>query len=67
MAWMAMTKKQRRRASPPSIAWISCMVRAVSRALEPAQREVLLSALAGINEFMRQKVEEYDGARRENA
>ena len=43
------------------------MVRAVSRALEPAQREVLLSALAGINEFMRQKVEEYDGARRENA
>ena len=43
------------------------MLRAVSRALEPAQREALLSALASINEFMRQKVEEYDGARRENA
>ena len=43
------------------------MLRAVSRALEPAQRAALLSALASINEFMRQKVEEYDGARRENA
>ena len=43
------------------------MLRAVSRALEPVQRDALLSALASINEFMRQKVEEYDGARRENA
>ena len=43
------------------------MVRAVARCLEPAQREALLNALQRINEFMRQKVEEYDGARRENA
>ena len=43
------------------------MVRAVARSLEPAQREALLNALQRINEFMRQKVEEYDGARRENA
>ena len=43
------------------------MVRAVAGILEPAEREALLSALGRINEFMRQKVEEYDGARRENA
>ena len=43
------------------------MVRAVARCLEPAQREALLNALQRINEFMRQKVEEYNGARRENA
>ena len=43
------------------------MVRAVARGLEPSQREALLNALTRINEFMRQKVEEYDGARREHA
>ena len=43
------------------------MVRAVAGDLSQAEKDALLSGLEKMNEFMRQKVEEYDGARRENA
>ncbi|HIS02674.1 MAG TPA: MarR family transcriptional regulator [Candidatus Pullichristensenella avicola] len=43
------------------------MVRAVAGDLSQAEKDALLSGLQKMNEFMRQKAEEYAGARRENA
>lgn len=40
------------------------MVRAVTSDLSPAEREALLTGLGKINDFLRRKVEQYEGARR---